>query len=113
MEQENLPAKTVETGEYAMGKLRALQKEHSLIGDVRGLGLMIGVELIKDQKKTPAAAETEAIRDHCLQRGLLVGVGGVNGNVIRFQPPLIIRKQQIDQAVNIFAEVLQEVTQPA
>ena len=113
MEKENLAAKTVETGNYAMAKLRALQKEHSLIGDVRGLGLMIGVELIKDRKKTPAPAEAEAVRDHCLQRGLLVGVGGVNGNVIRFQPPLIISKQQIDQAINIFAEVLQEVAQPA
>jgi 4-aminobutyrate aminotransferase / (S)-3-amino-2-methylpropionate transaminase / 5-aminovalerate transaminase len=113
MEKENLAAKTVETGNYAMAKLRALQKEHSLIGDVRGLGLMIGVELIKDQKKTPAPAEAEAVRDHCLQRGLLVGVGGVNGNVIRFQPPLIISKQQIDQAINIFAEVLQEGLQPA
>ena len=62
---------------------------------------------------TGAPAEAEAVRDHCLQRGLLVGVGGVNGNVIRFQPPLIISKQQIDQAINIFAEVLQEVAQPA
>ncbi len=95
-----------------MSKLRSLQKEHSLIGDVRGLGLMIGVELVKDQKKTPAAAEAEAIRDLCLQRGLLVGVGGVNGNVIRFQPPLVIAKQQIDQAIHVFEEVLQAVAQP-
>jgi 4-aminobutyrate aminotransferase/(S)-3-amino-2-methylpropionate transaminase len=112
MERENLPAKTAETGAYAMSKLRALQKENSLIGDVRGLGLMLGVELIKDQKKTPAAAEAEAVRDRCLHHGLLVGVGGVNGNVIRFQPPLIISRQQIDQAVRVFQEVLQEVTQP-
>jgi 4-aminobutyrate aminotransferase/(S)-3-amino-2-methylpropionate transaminase len=112
MERENLPAKTAETGAYAMSKLRALQKENSLIGDVRGLGLMLGVELVKDQKKTPAAAEAEAVRDRCLHHGLLVGVGGVNGNVIRFQPPLIISRQQIDQAVRVFQEVLQEVTQP-
>jgi len=44
---------------------------------------------------------------------MLVGVGGVNGNVVRFQPPLVISKQQIDQALNIFAEALQEVAQPA
>ncbi len=113
MEKENLPAQATESGNYAMAKLRALQKEHSLIGDVRGLGLMIGVELVKDQKKTPAAAEAEAIRDHCLQRGLLVGVGGVHGNVIRFQPPLVISKAQIDQAITIFQEVLQGVAQPA
>ena len=58
------------------------------------------------------AAEAEAIRDLSLQRGLLVGVGGVNGNVIRFQPPLVISRQQIDQAIHVFEEVLQAVAQP-
>jgi 4-aminobutyrate aminotransferase-like enzyme len=47
-----------------------------------------------------------------LKRGLLVGVGGIYGNVIRFQPPLIISRQQIDQALGIFVEALQEVAQP-
>jgi 4-aminobutyrate aminotransferase / (S)-3-amino-2-methylpropionate transaminase / 5-aminovalerate transaminase len=112
MERENLPARATETGAYAMSKLRELQKANSLIGDVRGLGLMIGVELVKDAKLTPATAEAEAIRDACLRHGLLVGVGGIYGNVIRFQPPLIISHQQIDQALNIFAETLQEVAQP-
>jgi 4-aminobutyrate aminotransferase / (S)-3-amino-2-methylpropionate transaminase / 5-aminovalerate transaminase len=112
MERENLPGKATETGAYATAKLRELQKQNSLIGDVRGLGLMIGVELVKDSKLTPATAEAEAIRDACLRSGLLVGVGGVYGNVIRFQPPLIISLQQIDKAVGIFAEALQEVAQP-
>ncbi len=113
MEQENLAAQATDKGDYAMHKLRALQKENSLIGDVRGLGLMIGVELIKDQKKTPAPSEAESLRDRCLQLGLLVGVGGVNGNVVRFQPPLVISKPQIDKAINIFQEALQEIAQPA
>jgi 4-aminobutyrate aminotransferase len=112
MEKENLPARASETGHYAMAKLRELQKQNSLIGDVRGVGLMIGVELVKDNKLTPATSEAEAIRDNSLKRGLLVGVGGIYGNVIRFQPPLIISRQQIDQALAIFAEALQEVAQP-
>jgi 4-aminobutyrate aminotransferase/(S)-3-amino-2-methylpropionate transaminase len=112
MERENLPGKATETGAYATAKLRELQKQNSLIGDVRGLGLMIGVELVKDNKLTPATAEAEAIRDVCLRNGLLVGVGGIYGNVIRFQPPLIISQQQIDKAVGIFAEALQAVAQP-
>jgi 4-aminobutyrate aminotransferase/(S)-3-amino-2-methylpropionate transaminase len=113
MEKEKLPARATETGAYAMGKLRDLQKSNPLIGDIRGLGLMIGVELVKDAQKTPASAEAEAIRDACLKNGMLVGVGGVSGNVIRFQPPLIITKAQIDQAIGIFTAALQEVSQPA
>src|SRR5277367_3387023 len=113
MEKENLPPKAADTGNYAMAKLRELQKQNPLIGEVRGLGLMIGVELVKDNKLTPAAAETEAVRDALFRHGVLVGVGGVNSNVIRFQPPLIITSQQIDQAIAAFAEALSEVNQAA
>ena len=113
MEKENLPARATETGNYAMTKLRALQKQYPIIGDIRGLGLMIGVELVKDEKLTPTTSEAEAIRDALLRNGVLVGVGGVYGNVIRFQPPLIITHQQIDQAIDAFAVALQEAAQPA
>lgn len=109
MEREKLPERTAEMGEYAMGKLKEMQKSNPLIGEVRGLGLMIGVELIKDAEKTPGTAEAEAIRDKCLQDGLIVGVGGIHGNVIRFQPPLVISKQQIDQALDIFKGALTAV----
>jgi 4-aminobutyrate aminotransferase-like enzyme len=112
MEQENLPARATETGSYAMAKLRDLQRHNSLIGEVRGLGLMIGVELVKDEKLTPATSEAEAIRDGLLRQGVLVGVGGVYGSVIRFQPPLIITRPQIDRAIDAFAAALQEVAQP-
>ena len=112
MERENLPAKAADTGAYAMNKLRDLQKQNPIIGDVRGAGLMIGVELIKDEKKTPATAEAEALRDACLKNGLLIGVGGVYGNVVRFQPPLIITKEQIDQALDIFKTALAQIGQP-
>ena len=98
---------------HMRGELRDLQKQNPLIGEVRGAGLMIGVELVKDEKLTPATAEAEAIRDSLLRQGVLVGVGGVFGNVIRFQPPLIISRPQIDQAVGAFATALQEVAQPA
>ena len=111
MQRTNLPGHTIEVGNYAMGKIRELAKTNPLIGDVRGLGLMIGVELVKDAQKTPASAEAEAIRDYCFKNGMLIGVGGA-GNVVRFQPPLVITKAQIDQAMAIFAKALQEVAQP-
>jgi 4-aminobutyrate aminotransferase-like enzyme len=113
MERENLPAKAFELGQYAMSKLRSLQQEHRIIGEVRGLGLMIGVELVRDDKRTPAAAEAESVREALLRHGVLVGVGGVNGNVIRFQPPLVITRQQIDQALAAFATALASVAQLA
>jgi 4-aminobutyrate aminotransferase/(S)-3-amino-2-methylpropionate transaminase len=109
LEKENLPARATDTGKYAISKLRELQKQNSLIGEVRGLGLMIGVELVKDEKLTPASTEAEALRDALLRQGVLVGVGGVYGNVIRFQPPLIITRQQIDQALKAFELALEEV----
>ena len=111
MESEQLAARATETGEYAMAKLRDLQRQYPLIGEVRGLGLMIGVELVKDEKLTPAALEVEAIRDSLLRQGVLVGVGGAYGNVVRFQPPLVITRMQIDQAIAAFGKALAEVTQ--
>ncbi|HTZ98251.1 MAG TPA: aspartate aminotransferase family protein [Terriglobales bacterium] len=113
MQKENLAARAAETGAYVMNRLRDLQKQNPIVGDVRGLGLMIGVELIKDEKLTPAGAEAEAIREALFKAGVLVGVGGVYGNVIRFQPPLVITGQQIDRALQAFAAALQEITQPA
>src|SRR5262249_25976643 len=106
-------ARATEIGAYAMSKLSNLQRENPLIGDVRGLGLMIGVELVRDEKLTPASAEAEAIRDSLLRQGILVGVEGIYGNEVRFQPPLIITREQIDRTIGAFDTALSEVAQPA
>ena len=108
MEEEDLCGRAAESGEYVKSRLRGLQHKNPLIGDVRGLGLMIGIELIKDARLTPAAAEAEAIQDYCLHKGLLIGLGGIEGNVLRFQPPLVISKQQIDRAIEILAQALRD-----
>src|SRR5437764_226204 len=113
MQKEDLPGRATELGNYAMAKLRDIQKQNPILGDVRGLGLMIGVELVKDEKKTPASAESEAVRDVLLREGVLVGVGGVYGNVIRFQPPLVITRQQIDRAISAFTGALDDVMRAA
>ena len=113
MQEENLPGSATGTGNYAMARLVELQKENPLIGEVRGLGLMIGVELVKDKKRTPASGEAEAIRDSLLRQGVLVGVGGVYGNVVRFQPPLVITRPQVDRALEAFANALSHVTEAA
>jgi 4-aminobutyrate aminotransferase len=110
MERKNLCGHTLEMGDYAKSRFRSLQPQNPLIGDIRGLGLMIGIELVKNEMRTPATAEAEAIRDACLRYGLLVGLGGIEGNVIRFQPPLVISKPQIDRALEIFSKALGEVS---
>jgi 4-aminobutyrate aminotransferase / (S)-3-amino-2-methylpropionate transaminase / 5-aminovalerate transaminase len=109
LQRENLCQRSAENGEYALSRLREIQRGNPLIGEVRGLGLMIGIELVRDEKLTPAGAEAEAIRNSMLRHGVLVGVGGSYGNVVRFQPPLVITRPQIDQAIAAFAEALQEL----
>ncbi len=107
MLRENLPEKSRQKGEYATALLR--EKRLPLVGDIRGLGLMIGMELVKDAAKTPAAAEANAVREACLRRGVLVGVGGAFGNVLRLQPPLVISKDELDRAIAAVSESLVEV----
>jgi 4-aminobutyrate aminotransferase/(S)-3-amino-2-methylpropionate transaminase len=106
MEKENLCNHVAEMGNHALSILRALQKQYPIIGDVRGLGLMIGIELVQDVNLAPAPAEAEALQAFCLKNGLIVGLGGIDGNVIRFQPPLVISKSQIDRALEIIARSL-------
>ena len=109
MLEERLCEQALEKGAYLMDRLSKLKLDGSLIGEVRGLGLMVGIELVQDEKRTPATAEAEAVRDHCLANGVLVGVGGVYGNVVRVQPPLVITREQLDRAVGAVAHAIEQV----
>ena len=109
MQREDLPGKAREHGGYVLSRLESLKERFSVIGDVRGMGLMIGIELITDNRLTPATAEAEAVRDFCLKRGVLIGVGGVYGNVVRIQPPLVITREQLDSALDTLELALSEV----
>jgi 4-aminobutyrate aminotransferase/(S)-3-amino-2-methylpropionate transaminase len=107
--REDLCGRALEMGKYTKSRLLKLRRRNPLIGDVRGLGFMIGIEMVQDEALTPASEQAEAIRNACLRDGLLIGLGGVDGNVLRFQPPLVISKKQIDQAIDIFSTALQTV----
>jgi len=103
--EKRLMKNALKMGSLLIKKLRQLQNEHSIIGDVRGRGLMIGVELVKNSKtREPAARETDEIVKHAFQKGLLLLPCGES--VIRFAPPLIISSQDINVAIEIFSEVL-------
>ncbi len=106
--QEGLIRNAASLGEYILGQLRELQKRFPLIGDVRGKGLMIGVELVKDPvTKEKAIEEQNRVIHACFERGLLIL--GCGENVIRLIPPLIITKHDADTALTILEEVLQKI----
>jgi acetylornithine/N-succinyldiaminopimelate aminotransferase len=97
IEQENLLENAKKLGQYTMDKLRQLKQKHAVIDSVRGVGLMIGVQL------TSAGA---GIVDKCLENGLRINC--TQGTVLRFMPPMIATESQIDQAVDILDGVLGE-----
>jgi len=110
MLKEKLSEQAAKKGAYVMKRLNELKEDYDIIGDVRGKGLMIGIELVKDRKnKTPAAEETAKIRDLCLQKGVLIGSGGVKRDVLRLQPPLIISNEQIDKVIKTLVDCLKQV----
>ncbi len=107
--KERLDEQARDKGEYLMKRLDELRGRHRLIGDIRGKGLMVGVELVRDEKKTPAIEEAKAVRRILRELGILVGRGGVTGSVIRIQPPLIISKEDLDRVVDALDEALRRV----
>jgi 4-aminobutyrate aminotransferase len=112
IEGERLMENATRVGGRLLGNLNALAQESRLIGDVRGLGLMIGVEMVRDKEtKEMAKKETDQVVQACFRRGLLLLACGPNG--VRFSPPLIITEAQADRAFEIFAEALAEVEREA
>ena len=100
-----------EVGEHALKLLEELKERRKLVGDVRGKGLMLGIELVKDKEsKKPAREETAQLCfDKALRRGLLLATSGWYGNVIRFAPPLTVSKEEVERAVQIIDESLKEI----
>jgi len=109
IEEENLASNAQVVGSYLREKLEELKEKYPLIGDVRGMGLMQGVELVREQKE-PAVEEILQVFEATRRRELLIGKGGLYGNVIRIAPPLNIAQADVDEAVRILDEAFAEVT---
>jgi 4-aminobutyrate aminotransferase/(S)-3-amino-2-methylpropionate transaminase len=106
MLDEKLPENAAARGEQILKRLRKSAESAPLIGDVRGKGLMIGVELVRDKQKTPAVAETKDVRRLCREAGVLVGTGGTFGNVIRLQPPLTLSAAEADRMCDVVSDAV-------
>jgi 4-aminobutyrate aminotransferase len=110
MEEEATPQHIAEVGDYLRAGLEKLQDKYPLIGDVRGMGLMQGVEMVKDrQTKEPAPEAVVAVFEQTRARGLLIGKGGMYNNVLRIAPPLIATKEHVDEALNILDHAFAQV----
>jgi 4-aminobutyrate aminotransferase len=101
-------ANAADVGGHRLAGLQALKEKHVLIGDVRGRGLMVGVELVRDRTtKERAGRERDAVVSACFARGLLLL--GAGKNAIRFSPPLVLTRAEAETAVSIFDSALSEV----
>lgn len=110
MQNEKLPENAVKIGDYLMARFKALQKQHQHLGDVRGKGLVMGLEIVQDQiTNKPAAELTQKIIFNCGEYGMLLGRVGLFGNVIRIAPPLVITEQEAGIGIDIMDKVLSEL----
>ncbi len=113
IEEDRLMDNAAEVGGYFRQALETLQDKHDLIGDIRGMGLLQALEFVKDRKsKEPAPQETVQFMEECRKLGLLVGKGGLYGNVIRMSPPLNISRADVDDAIRVMDEALAAARQP-
>lgn len=105
--EEKLIANAKNMGALLKDGLEQLMKKHQIIGDVRGRGLLLGMELVKDRTtKAYATSETIKFMDNCKELGLLLGKGGLFGNVVRVVPPLSVKKEQIHSMLEIMDKSL-------
>jgi alanine-glyoxylate transaminase/(R)-3-amino-2-methylpropionate-pyruvate transaminase len=103
IEKEKLQENSLKMGARIKDGLEKLKAKYKIIGDVRGKGLMLGVEMVKDRvTKEPAKAECAEVLEHCREMGLLIGKGGLWGQTIRFAPPMCITQADADFIVEVF-----------
>jgi alanine-glyoxylate transaminase/(R)-3-amino-2-methylpropionate-pyruvate transaminase len=105
IEKEKLQANALKIGGYILAGLNKLKSKHKIIGDVRGKGLLLGIEMVKDRvTKEPAKAECAQVLENARELGLLIGKGGLWGQTIRFAPPMCITRADVDFLLAVFDE---------
>jgi 4-aminobutyrate aminotransferase-like enzyme/Ser/Thr protein kinase RdoA (MazF antagonist)/murein DD-endopeptidase MepM/ murein hydrolase activator NlpD len=109
LEQENLQAHSLELGHYLLGHLRPLVNAHPLVGDVRGSGLFLGIELVRDKTTLePAASEASYVANRMRDHGILLGTDGPHHNVVKMRGPLPFSKNDADFFLEVLNNILEE-----
>jgi 4-aminobutyrate aminotransferase len=102
IDEQNLRVNAAEVGAHLRAALEELGRKHAWIGEVRGMGLMQAIELVRDRRtKEPAPNETAAVMEACRERGVLIGKGGLHGNALRCTPPLNVSKADVDAFITV------------
>jgi diaminobutyrate-2-oxoglutarate transaminase len=110
MLQNNLAEHATKLGEVILALLKELESDSKIVGEARGKGLMLGVELVRDKEtKEPAPDLAKAVRTACHKRGLLIEIGGHYDNVARFLPPLVLTEELAKKGVEVFSDAVKEV----
>lgn len=110
MEEENMGQRSRQVGEMARKRFEEMKEKYEIIGDIRGLGPMIALELVKDRvTKEPAADETKALAQKCHEKGALVITAGILGNVVRVLMPVVITDEQLNYGLDVIEESLKEL----
>lgn len=110
MEEENMGQQARHVGDLARKRFEEMKQKYEVVGDVRGLGPMVGLELVKDRvTKEPAVDETKALAKKCHEKGVLVITAGILGNVVRVLMPVVITDEQLNYGLDVIEECLKEI----
>lgn len=110
MERENLQENALKVGKHLMTELRKLAKRRKIIGDVRGVGLFAGIELVRDRtKRIPATAEAKHVVGRMKDRKVLISSDGPDDNILKLKPPMVFTIENVNHLVSVLDEVLEEV----
>jgi len=110
IEEEHLLDRALKIGEKLKERFLKMKNKHPLIGEIRGIGAMVAIELVKDQKtKEPAPQETARIVEECIKNGVFVPTAGINKNLLRMLVSLEITDEQLDEALDVLERAIAKV----
>jgi len=112
-EEENMVEKSIALGDKLKARFENWIKDFSIIGEIRGLGAMLGLTIVNPETKAPAAETAQKLVAFCADKGLLILVCGMFGNVVRILAPFVITDEQLEKGLSIMEEGLKEISKQA
>lgn len=110
IERENLLDNALKVGSHLITELKKLAERRKIIGDVRGVGLFVGIELVRDRiKRIPATAEAQHVVSRMKEKKILISSDGPDNNVLKLKPPMVFTIENVNYLVSVLEEVLEEI----